>query len=232
MQLAALVLCGSFVIEGASLVVAIQAVKQGAAAEGMKLRDYIWRGHDPISVAVMTEDGAAVTGLAIAGASLVAVHYTGNAMYDPIGSILVAIFLIQRNRHALIGRAMDDHDMQKVLHFLKNDPVVDALYDCKSEVIGPGFFRFKAEIDFNGDVVVQNYLERTGREEWGKQFREAAKMRDDIALTKIMSNYGEEVVTALGSEVDRLEKEIQNLVPGIRHVDIEAHNPTESSLST
>lgn len=87
MQLAALVLCGSFVIEGtivcisnlvqsnllylfhsfhflmtneyfllgASLVVAVQAVKQGAAAEGMKLRDYVWRGHDPTSVAVMTE---------------------------------------------------------------------------------------------------------------------------------------------------------------------------------
>lgn len=176
MQLAALVLCGSFVIEGASLIVAIQAVKEGANAEGMKLRDYIWRGHDPTSVAVMTEDGAAVTGLAIAGASLVAVHYTGNAIYDPIGSILVgnllgmvAIFLIQRNRHALIGRAMDDHDMEKVLQFLKKDPVVDALYDCKSEVIGPGFFRFKAEIDFNGEMVVQNYLQRTGREDWAKQ---------------------------------------------------------------
>lgn len=38
---------------------------------------------------------------------------------------------------------------------------------------------------------------------------------------------GEEVVTALGSEVDRLEKEIQELVPGIRHVDIEAHNPID-----
>lgn len=35
----------------------------------------------------------------------------------------VAIFLIQRNRHALIGRAIDDHDMERVLHFLKNDPV-------------------------------------------------------------------------------------------------------------
>lgn len=96
----------------------------------------------------------------------------------------VAIFLIQRNRHALIGRAIDDQDMQKVLEFLKNDPVcplwetrfslshlltlsvntkiimpllshcipfklwkvVDSIYDCKSEVIGPGFFRFKAEI--------------------------------------------------------------------------------------
>lgn len=40
---------------GASLVVAIHAVKKGAASEGMKLRDYIWRGHDPTSVAVMTE---------------------------------------------------------------------------------------------------------------------------------------------------------------------------------
>ncbi|KAJ9168642.1 hypothetical protein P3X46_020142 [Hevea brasiliensis] len=232
-QYAALVIGGSFIIEGASLLVAIQAVKKGAAAEGMKVRDYVWRGHDPTSVAVMTEDGAAVTGLAIAAASLVAVNTTGNAIYDPIGSIIVgnilgmvAIFLIQRNRHALIGRAMDDHDMEKVLRFLKNDPVVDSLYDCKSEVIGPGFFRFKAEIDFNGVVVVQNYLSRTGRAEWARQFHEAAKEKDDRALLKIMSNYGEEVVTALGSEVDRLEKEIQELVPGIRHVDIEAHNPT------
>jgi hypothetical protein len=38
-------------------------------------------------------------------------------------SLQVAIFLIQRNRHALIGRAIDDHDMQRVLEFLKSDPV-------------------------------------------------------------------------------------------------------------
>ncbi|KAI5679548.1 hypothetical protein M9H77_00775 [Catharanthus roseus] len=231
-EYAALVIGGSFLIEGASLVVAVHAVRKGAAAEGMKVRDYIWRGHDPTAVAVMTEDGAAVTGLAIAAASLVAVNKTGNPIYDPIGSIIVgnllgmvAIFLIQRNRHALIGRAIDDHDMERVLQFLKNDPVVDAVYDCKSEVIGPGFFRFKAEIDFNGVVLVQNYLNRAGREEWAKQIREAANQKDDAELLKIMSNYGEEVVTALGSEVDRLEQEIQEIVPGIKHVDIEAHNP-------
>ncbi|CAF2056692.1 unnamed protein product [Brassica napus] len=185
----------------------------------------------------MTEDGAAVAGLAIAAASLVAVKMTGNAIYDPIGSIvvgnllgMVAIFLIQRNRHALIGRAMDDQDMRKILHFLKNDSVVDALYDCKSEVIGPGSFRFKAEIDFNGQVVVQNYLKRTKHEEWAKLFREAAKKGDDSAMLNIMSNYGEEVVTALGSEVIRLEKQIRELVPGIQHVDIEAHNPMDQSL--
>jgi len=234
---AALVIGGSFLIEGASLLVAIKAVRKGAEAEGMSIWDYIWRGHDPTSVAVMTEDGAAVTGLAIAAASLVAVQTTGNAMYDPIGSIIVgnllgmvAIFLIQRNRHALIGRAIDDHDMQRVLEFLKSDPVVDALFDCKSEVIGPGFFRFKAEIEFNGDVLVQNYLERTGRGTWAKQFREAATAKDDKELLRVMANYGEDVVQALGYEVDRLESEIQKLVPGIKHVDIEAHNPEEISL--
>ncbi|KAI3814868.1 hypothetical protein L1987_14515 [Smallanthus sonchifolius] len=229
---AALVIGGSFIIEGASLAVAVHAVRKGAAAEGMTVRDYVWRGHDPTSVAVMTEDGAAVTGLVIAAASLVAVKMTGNPIYDPIGSIIVgnllgvvAIFLIQRNRHALIGRAIDDHDMKRVLEFLKNDLVVDSVYDCKSEVIGPGFFRFKAEIDFNGVILVQNYLSRTGPEEWAKKFRNAAKEKDDAEMLKIMSFYGEEVVTALGSEVDRLEKEIQEIVPGIRHVDIEAHNP-------
>lgn len=39
------------------------------------------------------QDGAAVTGLAIAATSLVAVQMTGNAMYDPIGSIIVGNLL-------------------------------------------------------------------------------------------------------------------------------------------
>ncbi|KAL2495983.1 Uncharacterized protein Fot_39740 [Forsythia ovata] len=41
---------------GASLLVAIHAVRKGAATEGMKVRDYVWRGHDPTSVAVMIEE--------------------------------------------------------------------------------------------------------------------------------------------------------------------------------
>lgn len=39
------------------------------------------------------QDGAAVTGLAIAAASLVAVNKTGNAIYDPVGSIIVGHLL-------------------------------------------------------------------------------------------------------------------------------------------
>lgn len=53
-------------------------------------------------------------------------------------------------------------------------------------------------------------------------------MQCTLRTTKFLTA-GEEVVVALGSEVDRLENEIQQLVPGIQHVDIEAHNPTEPS---
>lgn len=41
---------------------------------------------------------------------------------------------------------MNTRDMQKVLHHLRKDPVVRAVYDAKSEEIGPNIFRFKAEI--------------------------------------------------------------------------------------
>lgn len=44
-------------------------------------------------IALLSQDGAAVTGLVIAGASLVAVNMTGNAIYDPIGSIIVGNLL-------------------------------------------------------------------------------------------------------------------------------------------
>lgn len=42
---------------------------------------------------INAQDGAAVAGLAIAAASLVAVRMTGNPIYDPIGSIVVGNLL-------------------------------------------------------------------------------------------------------------------------------------------
>lgn len=46
-----------------------------------------------LKLGLVLQDGAAVTGLAIAAGSLVAVNTTGNPMYDPIGSIIVGNLL-------------------------------------------------------------------------------------------------------------------------------------------
>ena len=68
-RLGCAVLGVSFLVEGYSLLVATRAVVQGAQAMGMSFWEYLRRGMDPTTVAVMMEDGAAVTGLLIAGES-------------------------------------------------------------------------------------------------------------------------------------------------------------------
>ena len=80
-----------------------------------------------------------------------------------VGALLgaTAVFLIQQNRSLLIGRAMNSTDMQRVLNHLARDPAVSRVYDAKSEEIGPGVYRFKAEIEFDGDVVVRRARERS-----------------------------------------------------------------------
>jgi hypothetical protein len=57
----------SFAVEGYSLFVATRSVMQGAAAHNLTFFQFLQRGLDPTSIAVMLEDGAAVTGLVIAG---------------------------------------------------------------------------------------------------------------------------------------------------------------------
>lgn len=234
----------SLLLEGYSLLVAIRTVTAGAASQGLPFAEFVKRGMDPTSIAVMMEDGAACAGLVIAAIATYVTWVTGNSIFDAIGSISVgvllgatAIFLIQRNRQLLIGRSMNVPDMAKVLNHLRRDPVVKAIYDAKSEEIGPGIYRFKAEIDFSGEQVVQRHMSRLGRELLYHRIEAASSTDDRKALELVLQEYGKDMVGALGAEVDRLENEVRELVPGLRHIDLEtdrggrthpSHGSTES----
>ncbi len=50
------------------------------------------------------------------------------------------------HKNTPIGRSMNAADMAKIMEHLRRDPVVRAVYDAKSEEIGIGVYRFKAEI--------------------------------------------------------------------------------------
>ena len=71
----------SLLLEGVSLTVAIRAVRAGAEAAGLTFLEFVRRGMDPTSIAVMMEDSGAVAGLCIAGAqpacNSAAVSHTG-----------------------------------------------------------------------------------------------------------------------------------------------------------
>jgi hypothetical protein len=47
---------------------------------------------------------------------------------------------------------------------LRRDPVVSEVTDMKSEELGPGVFRFKAEVAWDGEAVAGRYLARCGRD--------------------------------------------------------------------
>lgn len=57
----------SLLLEGASLLVAIRSVREGAEITGLSFMEYVKRGIDPTSVAVMMEDAGACAGLVVAG---------------------------------------------------------------------------------------------------------------------------------------------------------------------
>ena len=93
-QIAVGVLIFSFVLEMWTLWVAYKAVKTSADALNMTFGEYLKEGPDPMAVAVLLEDAAAVTGVMLAGASIGLFILTGNPIWDAIGSIIIAILLV------------------------------------------------------------------------------------------------------------------------------------------
>jgi zinc transporter 9 len=213
----------SFVIEGLSLLVATRAIQKEAHSRGMGLMDYVRGGSNPTGAAILLEDGAAVLGVVIAAVCIGIGEATGQPWWDGVGSIAiglllgwVAIWLINKNRIALVGRAVPGEQRDRVLEILSNDPIVDHVADVKTTMVGDSAFRFKAEIDFNGAEIARRWLET----------HDAAQLLEDLdspeALQALLETLGEELLTALGDEIDRLEGRIQALVPSAQHVDIEA----------
>ena len=213
----------SFVIEGMSLLVAIRALQKEARARGLGLMEYVRGGSDPTGAAILLEDGAAVLGVVIAAACIGLGIVTGHSWWDGVGSILiglllgwVAIWLINKNRMALVGRGVPEEQRQQVMQILSNDPVVEHVADVKATMVGDASFRFKAEIDFDGAEITRRWLETHDAEAL------LAQLQSPEDLERLLQELGEDLVTALGDEIDRLEAQIQEFVPSAQHVDIEA----------
>lgn len=80
------------------------AVRRGAKEAQMEFMEFVRKGPDPMGVAVIMEDGAALLGITIGLVCLGLTYHTGNPMFDSLGSVLIgsllgffAIFLINKN---------------------------------------------------------------------------------------------------------------------------------------
>uniref|UniRef100_A0A8C8HWC9 Proton-coupled zinc antiporter SLC30A9, mitochondrial n=1 Tax=Oncorhynchus tshawytscha TaxID=74940 RepID=A0A8C8HWC9_ONCTS len=212
-------------VSGATLLVAINEIKKSAGQQGVSFYEYVMQSRDPSTNVVLLEDSAAVLGVIMASSCMGLTSLTGNPLYDSLGSLgvgtllgAVSAFLIYTNTEALLGRSIQAEHVQKLTEFLENDPAVRAIHDVKATDLGLSKVRFKAEVDFDGRVVTRSYLEKQDIEQILNDIQQV-KTTDE--LENFMLKHGENIIDTLGAEVDRLEKELKQRNPEVRHVDLE-----------
>ena len=223
-EIAGGVLLFSFLLESWTLWVAYKAVKESAESTSMSFGQYMKEGPDPMAVAVLLEDAAAVFGVIIASVCIGLFVITGNPIWDAVGSILiaillgaVAIFLVVKNRKALLGQTVHSALQQEIIDVLEADSAVESVHDVKATVMGADSVRFKAEIDFDGTTIAARWLEKQNLTQLHQEIA-----NDEERFEVFLREYGEHICNALGEEIDRIEEKIKAAVPTAKHVDLEA----------
>jgi len=146
--------------------------------------------------------------------------YTGNPIFDALGTLLigvmlgfVAVYLVVRNREFLVGRSAPDDMVERFSSILNKTRAIESFHDVKSRMQGAEKVRFKAEIDFDGQVLAER-LEGQIELAW-------PEINDYESFRAFCGVYAEEVVSALGDEIDDIESRVKSEIPQAHHVDLE-----------
>ena len=216
------ILLVSLAAEAASLAVGLSAVRSSAQRTNQSVWQYLRSGPDPMGVAVVLEDAAAVVGVGFAAAGLGLTELTGNPAWDGAGSIGIglllgasAVFLINRNQRFLLGPTPPSESVARMVAVLEDSPVVARIQDVKVSQLGADSVRFKAEVTFDGRELARRLLAAKNLDAtW-------SRLDGPQALERLLIEFGGQVTDAVGDEVDRIEEELSEAAPEARHVDLE-----------
>jgi len=204
----------SLVVEGISWAIAMRGTLLEAKANEQGFFAYLRSTDNPFTIAILLEDSAAVVGVLIALGAVWLTQATHMPVWDAWGSIVigvllgaVALFLIWKNRSFLIGRSISSVDWQRINTILAQDPVIESVSEQKAEVTGAQSFTLSAELDFDGRVLAERYLQSQD----AATLLSTLQSEDDLRL--FLREYSEGLVTQLGVEINRIEAQIRKEVP-------------------
>lgn len=213
-----LILIIALVIESITLFLAIRELKKGK-----KFSMSIFTDADPVLLAIVYEDGAAVLGVIIALVAQWVTYITGDITYDAIGGIVVglilgflAIVLIIKNHQYIIGKPLSKEITEEIIEALEKDSCIERIVEFKSVAVDIGKYRIFATVEWNGSPLYEEIYEA------GDLKEEFDNIKDDFKeFAKLMFKTTDRIPRLVGNHIDTIEKEITEKFPQIAYVDIE-----------
>jgi len=213
-----IILLIAFIVEGITLIIAIKEIKGKK-----KLSKDIFIDADPVTLAVVYEDSAAVLGVLVALGSQGLTYLTGNNTYDSVGGIIVglilgflAVLLIVKNHQYIIGKSLDEETTEEIIELLLKDPCIENVSEFKSVAIDINKYRIYTTVEWNGSPLYEEIYEA------GDLKEEFDNIKNDFKeFTKLMFKTTDRIPRLVGSHIDKIEKSIREKFPEILYVDIE-----------
>ena len=165
------VLAISFVLEAASISLAIYQEQREAHHEGVSFFEYLKESKDPTAKTVLFEDSAALLGILIAGAGLLLTDYqvggAAGAYWDGIASIIiglvlavVAFVLAKTSRALLLGQAASPKVIEAIKNAIEGHPNVERAVELLTMHLAPRQILINAHVKLRNDLVTDE-IEKT-----------------------------------------------------------------------
>ena len=165
------VLAISFVLETASISVALYQEINEAHHEGLTFREYYRESKDPTAKTVIFEDSAALLGIVIAAVGLLLTDYQvggkAGAYWDGLASILiglvlamVAFVLARASRGLLLGEAASAKTIAAITQAIESHPNVERVVELLTMHLAPKQILLNAHVKMRPGLLLDE-VERT-----------------------------------------------------------------------
>lgn len=162
------VLVLAMIFEGVAWTIAAKEFNRGRGDLGVF--EAVRRGKDPVAFLVLFEDSAAMLGLVVAFAGLLAAQLTGILLFDGIASIgigiilgLTALWLAIETKGLLLGEAANQPIVDRIRAIVSDDADVARVNEILTMHVGPGYILATISVRFvsglSGDRI-QSAIER------------------------------------------------------------------------
>jgi cation diffusion facilitator family transporter len=161
----------SFLLETASIVVAIRQEVEEAHHEGLTFREYLRESKDPTAKTVIFEDSAALIGIVVAAVGIYLTDHQvwpgSGAYWDGLASMviggvlaIVAFVLARTSRGLLLGEAATPKSVAAIRKAIKNHPNVCEVVELLTMHLAPKQILVNAHVNLR-DELTTDEIEQT-----------------------------------------------------------------------